>query len=142
MRLTKVELQRLFSRRLTSIALLGAVAVTGMILLGAYQQAKPLSGPEMASQRAQFDQAHQSWELNGVQQFQDCQKQQAIAKQKDPKIDYRCNDMEPKWANWGKPKVKFADLMHSTLLNWSYLIAFIGFLTGAGLWPPNSAADR
>lgn len=40
--------------------------------------------------------------------------------------------MEPKWVNWGKPKVKFADLMHSTLLNWSYLIAFIGYLIGAG----------
>ncbi len=132
MRLTTVELRRLFSRRLTSIALLGAVAVTGMILLEAYQQAKPLSGQQLTFQRAQFDQAHQSWELNGVQQFKDCVKQQAIAQKNDPKIDYHCNDMEPKWKNWGKPKVKFADLMHSSLLNWSYLIAFISFLIGAG----------
>ena len=132
MRLTTVELRRLFSRRLTSIALLGAVAVTGMILLEGYQQAKPLSGQQLTFQRAQFDQAHQSWELNGVQQFKDCVKQQAIAQKNDPKIDYHCNDMEPKWKNWGKPKVKFVDLMHSSLLNWSYLIAFISFLIGAG----------
>ena len=132
MRLTKVELRRLFSRRLTSVALLGALAFTGLMLFQAYQQAKPLSGLQLAAQRAQFDQAHQSFELNGVQQFKDCQKKQAIANQSGPKIDYRCNDMEPKWENWGKPKVKFADLMHSVLLNWSYLIAFIGYLLGAG----------
>ena len=32
MRLTRVELRRLFSRRLTAIALLGALAVTGLML--------------------------------------------------------------------------------------------------------------
>lgn len=132
MQLTKVELRRLFSRRLTSGALLGAMIVTGMVLFGAYQQAKPLSGPQLASQRAQFDQMHQNWELNGVQQLKDCLKQQAIIQKSDPKANFHCNDMEPKWANWGKPKVTFADLMHSTLLNWSYLIAFIAFLIGAG----------
>lgn len=131
-RLAKVELRRLFSRRLTSIALLGAVAVTGMILFGAYQQAKPLSGQQLAFQRAQFDQVHQNWELNGVQQFKECLKQQAMIQKSDPKANFRCGDMEPKWENWGKPRVKFADLMHSTLLNWSYLIAFFGFLIGAG----------
>ena len=133
MRLTKVELQRFFSRRLTSIALLGGLVVTGLILFGGYQQAKPLSEQQMAYQRAQFDDAHKSWEVNGVQQFKECVKQQTIAQQSDPKIDYRCNDMEPKWGvNWGKPKVKFYDLMRSFLLAWSYLIAFIGFIIGAG----------
>jgi len=131
-RLVKVELRRLFSRRLTLIALLGALAFTGLMLFDAYQQAKPLSSQQLAFQKTQFDQAHQSWELNGAQQVKVCQKNQAIAKKSDPTIDYRCDDMEPKWANWGKPKVKFADLMHSTLLNWSYLIAFIGYLIGAG----------
>lgn len=132
MRLTKVELRRLYSRRLTLIALIGAVIVTGLILFGAYQQAKPLSGPQLASQRAQFDQVHQNWELNGVQQFKDCVKQQAIIQKSDPKANFHCNEIEPKWENWGKPKVKFADLMHSNLLSWSYLIAFICFLIGAG----------
>ncbi len=132
-RLTRVELRRLFSRRLTAGALLGAVVVTGMILLGAYQQAKPLSGQQLAFQRAQFDQAHQNWALNGPQQVKDCVKQQAIIQKSDPKADFHCNDMEPKWGvNWGKPKVTFDDLMHSTLLNWSYLMAFIAFLIGAG----------
>ena len=131
MRLTKVELRRLFARRLTWIALLGAVAFTGMMLFGVYQQAKPLSEQQLTSQRAQFDQAHQSWETNGVQQFKDCLQSQSEAQKKNPQIDYRCNDMEPKWENWSKPETKFADVMPSILLSWSYLIAFVGFLIGA-----------
>jgi ABC-2 type transport system permease protein len=132
MRLVKVELRRLFSRRLTSIALLGALAFTGLMLFDAYQQAKPLSSQQLAFQKTQFNQAHQSWEANGVQQYKECLKQQAVVQKSDPKANLRCNEMEPKWTTWGKPKVKFADLMHSVLLNWSYLIALIGYLIGAG----------
>ena len=36
-RLLKVELRRLFSRRLTSIAILGALVITGILLFGAYE---------------------------------------------------------------------------------------------------------
>ena len=43
MRLTKVELRRLFSRRLTTIAMLGALVVTGVMLFGSFQEAKPVS---------------------------------------------------------------------------------------------------
>ena len=39
MRLTRVELRRLFSRRLTSIAILGALVITGLLLFGSYQEA-------------------------------------------------------------------------------------------------------
>jgi hypothetical protein len=67
MRLTKVELRRLFSRRLTSIALLGALVITGLMLFSTFQQAKPLSGADLISQRAQFDQAHKDWVANGAQ---------------------------------------------------------------------------
>ena len=130
--LTKVELRRLFSRRLTLIALLGALVVTGLLLFQVNQLAKPLSGLQLKFQKSQFDQEHKSWEANGVQQAKECLKQQAIAKKSDPKANFHCNEMEPKWANWGKPKVKFFDLMQSTLLIWSYLITFISFLIGAG----------
>ena len=132
MRLTKVELRRLFSRRLTWIALLGALVFSGLTLFGVYQQAKPLSGEQLASQRAQFVETHRHWEVSGVQQMEQCLEQQALDQKNDPTIDYRCNDMEPKWENWGKPKVKFTDLMPSVLLSWAYLMAFIGFLIGAG----------
>ncbi len=57
MRLTRVELRRLFSRRLTTVALLGALILTGLMLFDSFQRAKPLSGAELTSQQVQFDQA-------------------------------------------------------------------------------------
>lgn len=132
MRLTKVELRRLYSRRLTTIAVLGALVITGLMLFGAYQEAKPLSKAETTAQRAQFDQAHKDWVANGAQQVQDCLTQQAETRKTDPKADFGCNQMEPKWANWGKPEAKFTQMMPNVLLAGSYLLAFVAFLVGAG----------
>lgn len=70
MRLTMVELRRLFARRLTIIALLGALVFTGLMLFSTFQQAKPLSGADLTSQRAQFDQARKDWVVNGAQRVQ------------------------------------------------------------------------
>ena len=132
MRLTKVELRRLYSRRLTFIALLGALAIIGLMLFSTFQQAKPLSGPQLAAQRVQFEQMRADWVANGAQHVQECLKSQAEAQKTNAKANYRCDQMEPKWANWGKPKPQFADLMQTVLLGGSYLLAFIGFLIGAG----------
>jgi len=131
MRLTKVELRRLFARRLTTVAVLGALVIAGLMLFGTFQQAKPLSGAELTSQRAQFDQAHKEWVVNGDQQVQGCLTQQAEAKKTDPKANLGCDQMEPKWESWGKPAARFAEMMPGTLLAGSYLLAFVGFLVGA-----------
>ncbi len=131
MRLTKVELRRLFSRRLTTIALLGALILTGLMLFDSFQRAKPLSGAELTSQQAQFDQAHKDWVVNSEQQLQDCLTQQAEQQKTDPKANFGCNQMEPKLENWGKPQAKFAEMMPSTLLAGSYLLTFVGFVVGA-----------
>ncbi|HEY5247442.1 MAG TPA: ABC transporter permease subunit [Dermatophilaceae bacterium] len=133
MRLTKVELRRLFSRRLTAIALLGALLLTGLMLFSTYQQAKPLSGAELTSQRANFDQARKDWEVNGAQQVKDCLAQQAPVQTADRKaVALGCAQMEPKWETWGKPEARFTETMPNTLLAGSYLLAFIGFVVGAG----------
>jgi ABC-2 type transport system permease protein len=133
MRLTKVELRRLFSRRLTTIAMLGALVVTGLMLFGVFQEAKPLSGAEMASQQAQFDQAHKDWVVNGDQQLADCLTQQAEMQKTDPKANFGCNQMEPKRENWGKPQAKFAEMMPRNLLAGAFLLTFVGFVVGVSL---------
>jgi len=133
MRLTKVELRRLFSRRLTSIALLGALAITGLMLFGAFEQAKPLSGAELTSQRANFDQAQKDWAANGAQMVADCKTQQAEQQKTDPNAVFPCDQMEPNWATWGKPQAKFAEIMPSTLLAGSFLLTFVGFVVGVSL---------
>lgn len=130
-RLTKVELRRLFSRRLTTVALLGALVITGLMLFGTYQEAKPLSGAELTAQRAQFDQAHKEFEANGEQQVQECLTQQSETRKTDPKADFGCNQMEPKLESWGKPQAKFAAMMPDILLAGSYLLTLVGFVVGA-----------
>lgn len=132
MRLTKVELRRLFSRRLTTIAMLGALVVTGVMLFGSFQEAKPLSAPEQAAQQAQFDQAKKDWAINGEQQVQDCLAAQAEQQKIDPKAIFPCDQMAPNLANWGKPVAKFTEMMPNILLAGSYLLAFVAFLVGAG----------
>ena len=132
MRLTKVELRRLFSRRLTTVAMLGALVVTGLMLFGTYEQAKPLSGAELTAQRVSFAQARTEWDANGAQQVKDCLKQQADAQKTDPKASFGCDHMEPNLATWGKPQATFHTMMPTLLLGGSYLLAFVGFVVGAG----------
>jgi ABC-2 type transport system permease protein len=132
MRLTRVELRRLFSRRLTSIAVLGALVITGLLLFGSYQTAKPLTGAEKASQRASFDQARKQWDANGDQQRKDCLTTQAAQQKTDPRANFGCDQMEPKWASWGKPVAKFTEMMPTVLTSGSLLLAFVGFLVGTG----------
>jgi len=131
MRLTLVELRRLFSRRLTTVALLGALFVTVLMMLATFQEAKPLSGDELASQQVQLEQAQKDWATNGEQQVKDCLRQQAEAQKTDPKALLGCDHMEPTAANWGKPQAKFADFMPGALLGGSYLLTFVGFVIGA-----------
>lgn len=133
MRLTRVELRRLFSRRLTTLALLGAFAVIFLLLFASYQQAKPLSGPELASQRAGFVQAQQEWKANGQQQIKDCLAAQPQTQPADPKAAaLACSQMEPKWETWGKPAATFPGVMPDILLGGSFVLAFVGFIVGTG----------
>ncbi|MEP7193051.1 MAG: ABC transporter permease subunit [Actinomycetota bacterium] len=132
MRLTRVELRRLFSRRLTTIALLGALVLTALMLFATYQQAKPLGGSELASQRTSFNEARKQWDANGPQMVQDCLTQQTEVQKSDSKANLACNQMEPRWENWGKPVAKFSEMMPPVLTGGSMLLAFVGFLIGAG----------
>src|SRR5665811_613534 len=108
MRLTLVELRRLFSRRLTTVAMLGALVVTGVMMFATFQDVKPLSGAELASQQVQLEQAQKDWAANGDQLEQDL-------------------------ANWGKPQAQFAEFMPNILLGASFLLTFVGFVVGASL---------
>jgi ABC-2 type transport system permease protein len=132
LRLTRVELRRLFSRRLTIVALLGALVITALMLFATYQEAKPPSGSELASQRAQFDLASKDFEANGAQQVKDCLTQQAQARTSDPKATFGCDQLKPTLASMGRPQSRFPEVMPATLQAGSYLLAFVAFLLGAG----------
>jgi ABC-2 type transport system permease protein len=132
-RLTKVELRRLLSRRLTFIAVLGALAITGLMLFTAVEQAKPLSAEVLASQQAGLEQAQREWKVSGEEQVKGCLEMQADTRKSDPNANAGCDQLEPKLENMGgKPVAKFNEMMPQLMVGGAYLLAFVGFVVGAG----------
>ena len=132
--LTKVELRRLFSRRLTFIALLGALALTGLMLFAAFDQAKPLSGEQLASQQVGFEQAQKEWKVSGQQQVKDCLRGQADAQKTDPNATLGCDQLEPKLEHWGgKPVAKFNELMPQIMVGGALSVGIPRIRGGRGI---------
>jgi ABC-2 type transport system permease protein len=133
-RLGKVELRRLFARRLTLLGMLAATIITGVLLFAVYQDAKPLSDADLQQQRVQFEQSRRQWEAQPAsvrdQAIKQCKADQATARQEDPTADFQCEG--PTWESWGKPEPKFAELAPDYLLGIGALAAFAAFLIGAG----------
>jgi ABC-2 type transport system permease protein len=131
-RLTRVELRRLFSRRLTVLGLLGTLVITGLMLYAVFDEAKPLSEADMRTARSSFETAQRDWQANGEKMVAQCKADEAKQRETDPNADYRCDHMEPKWEHWGKPEVRFAENLPNYLVPMSYLLAAAAFLIGAG----------
>jgi ABC-2 type transport system permease protein len=130
-RLTRVELRRLFSRRLTFAAGIGVLVALGFILFGVVQEARPLSPAEQQTVQRQFQAAHADWAAHADQMRTDCLANQADARTRDPKADLGCGNLEPRLANFGKPQAVFTEVMPSVLGAVAYLLAFAAFLVGA-----------
>ena len=125
MRLTKVELRRLFSRRLTKIALFGTVLIAALMLIGPLQQAQPLNAEELANQQTMFAQAEVF--------ARDCLPNQAEMRKTDPTFDGMCGQIAaPTLEEMGKPAANFSSLMFETLQVGAILLGFVGFVIGAG----------
>ncbi|MGF0117509.1 ABC transporter permease subunit [Promicromonospora sp. Marseille-Q5078] len=94
MRLLRVELRRLWARRLTWWALIGVLAVTGLTVFSVYGTAKPPSAAEVAQAEEAYQQELQNWEETGDDQVAECE--EAEADDPDPAADYACDDMAPR----------------------------------------------
>lgn len=133
-RLGKVELRRLFARRLTLLGMLAATIITGVMLFAVYQDSKPLSDADLRQQRIQFEDARRQWESQPAadreRSIKQCETDEAAARQEDPSADFQCHG--PTWETWGKPEPKFAELAPDYLLGIGGLAAFTAFLIGAG----------
>lgn len=95
-RLVRAELGRSRSRLLVWIALLATLAVTAMVALSVYSSTVPPSATELAQQTQFFEENLKDWELNHVQQYQDCLTSQADDREAmdDPAIDYGCESLK------------------------------------------------
>lgn len=133
-RLGRVELRRLFARRLTLLGVLAATIITGVLLFAVYQDSKPLSDADLRQQRAQFEQARRQWEAQPAsvrdQSIKQCKADEATARQEDPTVDFQCGG--PTWESWGKPEPNFTEVAPDYVLGIGALAAFAAFLIGAG----------
>jgi ABC-2 type transport system permease protein len=128
-RLTKVELRRLFSRRLTRIGIAGAVVMIGVMLFAVFMGSRPLPAEQLASMRADYDRMAQSLPA----EVERCKAEEKAQQGTDPSFSMSCEQMVlPPWEEWTKPETVFRETMPDVLLNGSYLLVFIAFLLGAG----------
>jgi ABC-2 type transport system permease protein len=130
-RLTRVEIRRLTARRLTVIGVLGVLAITALLLLATWFEAKPQSESEQRSSQAQFEMAHQYWVEHADEDRVRCMDD--WKKQPDPKpsAEEMCSYPEPTIDQFGKPRMVYAEAMPELLLGSSYLLVFAAFLIGA-----------
>ncbi|MEP7762377.1 ABC transporter permease subunit [Sanguibacter sp. 25GB23B1] len=130
MRLLRVEVDRFTSRRLARFAVLGALAIVAIAILGMWQTAKPLPESQVAMMRADFEIAVQEWEENGDEIIATCEADEAVAQKDDPSIDFGCEMQEPVWENWTWEEPTFAEESPNILPVLAVPLAFVSFLVG------------
>lgn len=97
MRLLRVELRRLWARRITrwmSVALLAVVGITGA---SAFATAEPPTAAEIADAERFYAEELEWWEENGEEQIAACEEEQAAQPQP---VDWSCGDMAPRLENY------------------------------------------
>jgi ABC-2 type transport system permease protein len=130
-RLTRVEIRRLTARRLTVIGVIGVLAITALLLLATWFDARPLSEEEQRSSQAQFESAHQYWVEHADEDRVRCQEDWQEQPDPKPTLEEMCSYPEPTIDQFGKPRMVFAEAMPELLLGSSYLLVFAAFLIGA-----------
>ncbi|MFE6971021.1 ABC transporter permease subunit [Isoptericola sp. NPDC057653] len=93
-RLLRVELRRLWARRLTWWALVGVLAVAAMTAFSAYGSAKPPTEAELADAKQMYERELANWEESGDEQVAECKESEEA--DPDPAVDYGCDQMEPR----------------------------------------------
>jgi ABC-2 type transport system permease protein len=103
-RLTKVEIRRLTARRLTVIGVIGVLAITALLLLATWFDARPLSEEEQRSSQAQFESAHQYWVEHADEDRVRCQEDWQEQPDPKPTLEEMCSYPEPTIDQFGKPR--------------------------------------
>jgi len=114
-RLTRVELRRFYSRRLTKFACLGVLVILAFTLFGAQQQTSD-SVPSRVQERT-------------LQQLQQCESAQTDARRHDPAADFHCAETTAQILR--QLDVSFLTLTRDLSQSLALLFAFVGFLIGA-----------
>jgi ABC-2 type transport system permease protein len=131
-RLTRVELRRLFRRRLTLFVVLGILAAVGLQLFQTGMDARPMSASERVRVTADYERARQDFAQSGEQQRKDCLQSQEEARESDPTAHFQCDTLEPTLAMFLKPQLSFAKAVPDVLSNGALLLLLAALVVGAG----------
>ncbi|ANS78246.1 hypothetical protein SGUI_0850 [Serinicoccus hydrothermalis] len=96
MRLTTVELRRLLWRRIPALAVLAALVISLVALIGVHGQARQIAQAK-AGADASLQAAIEDWEENGETYLQECIQEQEEERRLsgDAGIDFGCDDIRP-----------------------------------------------
>ncbi|WP_127130522.1 ABC transporter permease subunit [Georgenia sp. SYP-B2076] len=131
-RLTKVEVRRLFSRRLVVLAMVAGLLVSALALVGVWQQSRPMSAAEQRQAAAYYEQAVADWEENGETWFADCLDAQAAEREATgTDVDYGCQNAPPQEADFYRAPPPLEQTMPSLLSMHANLLIFLALLVGA-----------
>lgn len=128
-RLLRVELTRLWWRRLPVVAALGLLAVIGVTLFGVHQNAGA-AARALAGQDENFNFAVEDWERNGEQMLEQCRADEADEREAsgDENLDFGCDQMGPPTVEawFGQPPSVAAQVTELLLgLSWVLLFAVV-----------------
>ncbi|WP_448071472.1 ABC transporter permease subunit [Georgenia yuyongxinii] len=131
-RLTKVELRRLFSRRLVVLAMLAGLAATALFLVGTWNQSRPMSAAEQAQAERWYEEARADWEANGEQQMADCLEAEETEREATGQdVDFGCDQMEPTRDSFVVTAPPLEGSLPGLLAGQSFLLLFLALLVGA-----------
>ena len=130
-RLTRVELRRLFSRRLVVLALLAGVVVTGFFLVTAWTAAQPMTPAEQAQAQQWYDDARADWERNGEQMVAECRQAEADERAQGQDVDFGCDQIGPQREHFFGTVQPLAESLPTTLTLHAFVLLLLAFLVGA-----------
>lgn len=130
-RLTRVELRRLFARTLVMVAMVVGVAIAGMTVLVSATAVQPLSESEIAVAEQYYEQAVADWEEHGDEQEASCREAEAAESEiAGEDVDFGCDQMAPQ-REWYIPQPPaFGDYLPSFLLMLSTLMVLLPLMVG------------
>lgn len=134
MRLLKVELRRLFSRRVVWLALVAAVLVVAAALFGVHQQAVWVKDSQAQAQ-AMYEEAMEYWQPPSQADLDACLAEETQARQQsgDGRIDFGCEEMsrEPRLSDFINQMPSMLDQYRDLLAGLVHPFLFLALAIGS-----------
>ncbi|GAA4432862.1 hypothetical protein GCM10023169_39130 [Georgenia halophila] len=131
MRLLKVELRRLFSRRLVIAAMLAGLVGAGLVLFGFFQTSQPMSETEREQAEQYWQQARADWEQHGEENIAQClEQEEAESERAGEDLDFGCDQMAPQREHFFFESPPLEETLPRLLSSSAPIYLLVGFFVG------------